>query len=206
MAVPQHLIWTAVLTTLWCVGHSVPITHAARNRVRELFPRYHALDRILYVIYSTATLALLFAWLRTLPEQTLWDWPGIWRWLRWAGIFEAALLFWLGLRSYNGRTFLGLTQLREFAAGKEPQAPVFKATGILAVIRHPWYTGSLLFLTFCLPITDVNLVWRLVMVAYVLVGTELEERKLLAEWGEAYATYRQEVPRFFPLPRGRKKS
>jgi protein-S-isoprenylcysteine O-methyltransferase Ste14 len=206
MAASQHLIWTAILTALWCVGHSAPITHAWRDRIRTLFPRYHVLDRIIYVIYSTATLALLFVWLRTLPEQMLWDWPGGWTWVRWAGLFEAALLFWLGSRSYNGRSFLGLTQVRDFAAGRPPETPAFRTSGILSVIRHPWYTGTLLFIAFCLPITDVNLVWRLVFAVYVLIGTELEERKLIAELGDAYLAYRQKVPRYFPLRFRRKSS
>lgn len=198
MDVSRDLIWTAVLTTLWCTFHSLLITHTVRDRVRDLFPRYHAFDRIIYVIFSTATLGLLFVWLQTLPEQVLWPWTGWWAWVRWVGLAEAGLLFWLGSRSYNGRTFLGLTQIRNFAAGRNPEQPAFTKTGILGIIRHPWYTGTLVFLAFCLPVTDVNLVWRLVFVGYVLVGTEMEEQKLLRELGDVYAVYRREVPRFFP--------
>ena len=66
------------------------------------------------------------------------------------------------------------------------------------MIRHPWYAGTLLLLAFGLPVTDVNLAWRLVLAGYVLVGTELEERKLLADLGPVYAEYRQRVGRFLP--------
>jgi len=198
MDVPRHLVLTALFTTLWCIGHSVPITHAVRDRVRALFPRYHVLDRIVYVVYSTITLGLLYAWLHTLPQQTLWDWPGWWAWVRWAGLLEAVVLFTLGAFSYSGSSFLGIAQVRDFAAGREPGQPEFRTSGILSVIRHPWYTGALIFLAFCLPITDVNLVWRMVLVIYILVGTELEERKFLGELGETYGDYRRRVPRFFP--------
>ncbi len=200
MGASSDLIWTAALTTLWCIGHSFFITHTVRDRIRNLFPRYHAFDRVIYVILNTATLGLLFVWLRTLPQQVLWPWEGWWVWVRWVGLAEAGLLFWLGLRSYNGRTFLGLNQMRDFAAGRQPQQPAFTTTGILGIIRHPWYTGTLIFLAFCLPITNVNLVWRLVFAIYVLVGTELEERKLVRELGDVYVKYRREVPRFFPSP------
>ena len=200
MDIPRHLLWTALFTALWCFGHSLLVTHTVRDRVRALFPRYYIFDRIIYVIFSTASLGLLFIWLRTLPVQMLWDWPGWWQWVRWAGLAEAGLLFWLGAYHYNGRSFLGLTQIRDFVAGRAPEPPSFSTDGILAVIRHPWYTGTLVFLAFCLPLTDVNLVWRFVLAIYVLVGTELEERKLLRELGETYAAYRRQVPRFFPLP------
>lgn len=203
MSLPSHLIWTAVLTALWCFCHSLLITHAVRDRVRSLFPRYHVFDRLIYVLFSTASLGLLFVWLRTLPEQVLWDWPGWWQWVRWVGLAEAGLLFWLGARGYNGHSFLGLTQIRDFAAGRTQPVPSFSTAGILGIIRHPWYTGTIIFMAFCLPFTDVNLVWRLVFVVYVLVGTELEERKLLRDFGDEYAAYRRQVPRFFPSLRRR---
>ena len=206
MGLPPQLIWTAVLTTLWCAGHSLLITRAYRDRLRTLLPRYHVLDRLVYVVLSTLTLALLFAWLRTLPERLLWDWTGPWRWARWLGLAEAGLLFVLGARCYDGRAFLGLAQLRDFAAGRPVTEPAFTTAGILGVIRHPWYTGTLVFLVFCLPVTDVNLVWRVVFAVYVLVGTELEERKLLRDHGETYAEYRRKVPRFLPLPRRRHRN
>jgi protein-S-isoprenylcysteine O-methyltransferase Ste14 len=206
MDLPRHLFWVAALTGLWCAVHSLLITHAVRDAVRRLFPRYHVLHRLVYVGLSTATLVLLLTWLRTVPEQLLWDWTGWWAGVRWLGLGEAVLLFWLGARCYDGRTFLGLTQLRDFVAGRPAATPIFRQNGILGVIRHPWYTGTFLFLAFCLPVTDVNLVWRLVFALYLVVGTELEERKLLRELGDVYAAYRREVPRFFPVPRRRRRS
>jgi protein-S-isoprenylcysteine O-methyltransferase Ste14 len=206
MDLSRHLLWTAFWTSLWCVLHSVLITHTVRDAVRRLFPRWHAFGHLAYVVFSAATLAVLVAWWATLPAVTLWDWPGWWSWVRWLGVAEAGVLFWLGLRVYDGSAFLGLTQARDHLAGRRPGAPSFRATGILSVIRHPWYTGTLVLLVFCLPVTDVNLVWRLVFIVYVLVGTELEERKLLRDVGAPYAAYRRRVPRYLPLPSGRRRS
>ena len=93
-----------------------------------------------------------------------------------------------------GAKLSGWPRKGETAAGE----PAFRTEGVLGYIRHPWYTGALLFLVFCLPVTDVNLVWRGVFVAYTVIGTELEERKLLEDLGEPYAAYRRRVPRFFP--------
>ena len=56
------------------------------------------------------------------------------------------------------------------------------------------------------PWTDVNLVWRGIFLAYTLIGTELEERKLLRDIGTPYAEYRSRVPRFFPGLRPRRRS
>lgn len=193
----------ALVTAIWCALHSLFVTHAWRDFVNRNLPSYAPWQRLVYVGTSTATFLLLALWLRTLPENVLWDWPGWWSWVRWLGLAEAALILVLGTRAHDGRAFLGLTQLVDHHRGRAPRETPFRADGILGVIRHPWYTGALLLVVFCLPLTDVNLAWRGVMIVYLLVGTELEERKLLGELGETYADYRRRVPRFFPWPRRR---
>ena len=40
--------------------------------------------------------------------------------------------------------------------------------------------------------------------AYLVVGSILEERKLLRELGAVYAAYREQVPRYFPRIVGRR--
>jgi len=198
----SDLILVAVWTTVWCLGHSWFVSHTWRGLVRRYFPRYHVFSRLVYVVFSTLSLGALMLWIRTLPSVTLFAWPGWWSWLRWLGVTEAVFLFWLGTRSYDNRSFLGVTQALAYLRGNPAQEPSFRSAGILAVIRHPWYTGTLILLVFCLPYTDVNLVWRTVFLVYTLIGTELEERKLLKDLPAEYTAYRTRVPRFFPDPRG----
>lgn len=35
---------------------------------------------------------------------------------------------------------------------------------------------------------------------YFLIGISLEERKLVAKFGDAYQAYREEIPRLIPRP------
>jgi methanethiol S-methyltransferase len=192
------LIQVALVACAWCFFHSLFITHRWRALVRRTLPRHHLLNRFVYVFFSTASLGLMAWWFWSLPAQPLWSWTGWWSFVRWAALLDALLLFWLGVRSYDGKAFLGLRQWRDWLANREPREPPFRASGILGMIRHPWYTGTLLFLIFCLPFTDVNLVWRGVFFLYTIIGTELEERKLLVDVGVPYEEYRTKVPRFFP--------
>ncbi len=196
-----ELVQVGLWAAIWCFFHSWFISHFMRNLVRRHFPRYHVFSRIIYVIFSTVSLGILMAWFRTLPTVELFPWTGWWSWIRWLGLAEAGFLFWLGSRSYDNRSFLGLTQAVDYLKGDPTREPPFRNSGILAVIRHPWYTGTLIFLVFCLPYSDVNLVWRSVFLVYTLVGTEFEERKLLQDVGADYSAYRRRVPRFFPHPR-----
>jgi protein-S-isoprenylcysteine O-methyltransferase Ste14 len=201
-SLPAVIFWTA----LWCLWHSLLATHRWRALVQRLFPRWHAFSRVIYVLGSTLTLAVLMAWLRSVPEQVLWEWKGPWALARWLGLAEAAFLFWAGARAFDNRHFLGLAQLRDYAAGRQPAEPPFRAEGILGVIRHPWYSGTLLLLVFMLPWTNVNLAWRGVFLLYTLVGCELEERKLLRDIGAPYAEYRRQVGRYWPRRRGTARS
>ena len=52
-------------------------------------------------------------------------------------------------------------------------------------------------------LTDVSLVTRLILSAYLVIGARLEERKLIERYGEPYRAYRRRVPMFFPWKRGR---
>ncbi len=191
-------IQVALVTAAWCFFHSLFITHFWRDTLCRLVPACAAYNRVVYVLASTLSLAAWYLWLRSLPETLVWAWHGPYQVIRVLGLLEAAVLFWLGSRAYDGRAFLGLRQVADHAAGRTPEAPAFSRRGVLGVIRHPWYTGTLLLLVCGLDYTDLNLVWRGVFLVYTLVGTELEERKLLRELGDTYAQYRRQVPRFFP--------
>ena len=67
-----------------------------------------------------------------------------------------------------------------------------------ASIRHPWYTGCIL-LIWAGDLDAAALAANVVFTAYVVVGTLLEERKLVAEFGEEYRAYQRRVSMLVPL-------
>jgi protein-S-isoprenylcysteine O-methyltransferase Ste14 len=69
--------------------------------------------------------------------------------------------------------------------------------GILGRVRHPWYSGAILLLWFR-SLDGAGLVTSLVLTAYLVAGTLLEERKLVMEYGEEYERYQREVPMLIP--------
>jgi protein-S-isoprenylcysteine O-methyltransferase Ste14 len=72
--------------------------------------------------------------------------------------------------------------------------------GLYCWMRHPLYTGGLLFIWFT-PLMTRNLLALIVgLTLYLILGAFLEERRLLHEFGEAYAEYRRCVPMLIPLP------
>ena len=72
------------------------------------------------------------------------------------------------------------------------------SSGVLSVIRHPWYTGLVLLL-WARDLDVSGLVASGVLTVYILVGTLLEERKLVREFGDAYRGYQRRVSMFVPI-------
>ena len=78
--------------------------------------------------------------------------------------------------------------------------PELKVNGIHKYVRHPLYSGTILFvcgLFFIFP-TLSNLIAATLLILYVLIGIVFEEKKLKREFGNAYVEYMSKVPKLIP--------
>ena len=81
-----------------------------------------------------------------------------------------------------------------------------KVEGIHRFVRHPLYSGTILFvwgLFFIFP-TLSNLIAVVLLTLYVLIGISFEEKKLKKEFGSKYETYIIDVPMLIPRLKFRK--
>ncbi len=193
-----HLLTVALLTLVWCLFHSLLITRAVQGWLERGWRGWHGFGRIIYILGSALSFALLYWYFQSLPARYIWTWPGAWTIVRIAGSLTGLLLMLLGTRVYDQAYFFGFRQASIYLRGEGAAETVFRRHGILALIRHPYYSGGILILAFGSNYSDVNLIWRSLLIAYLIVGSELEERRLATELGERYRRYRQEVPRFLP--------
>lgn len=144
-----------------------------------------------------ATLLLLpVLWLtHRYTGEALWIVPG---WVAWPSAVISVAGFAWSMKWYDGATFLGLRQWRD-AVGPDDEREAFRLSPLHRHVRHPWYALGLLLLW----TRDLNAGWLVAATAitiYLLIGSRLEERKLIALYGEAYRRYRQRVPGLFPVP------
>jgi protein-S-isoprenylcysteine O-methyltransferase Ste14 len=58
---------------------------------------------------------------------------------------------------------------------------------------------ALIVYLWCQTFRLVDILVNSVLTVYVLIGTVLEERKLVLEFGEAYERYQHEVPMLIPF-------
>jgi len=184
---------------LWCVVHSAliarPVTDFFRRR---LGPRFH-FYRLGYNLLAVATLIPVVLHWKSLDTVEVFRWAGILAPLRLTLLAAAGIFFLLGARAYDMRQFLGLEG--SGSGGGLSQAGEISAHGILGLSRHPWYLGTGLFIWCFSPVIEMaDLATLLLLTIYLLVGTLLEERKLVAEFGDGYRHYIARVPMLVPIP------
>ena len=93
--------------------------------------------------------------------------------------------------------FLGLSQL---FARQPAQTGSLEVRGFYCYVRHPIYSFSTLLL-WLTPAVPVNLLTVYILTTlYFYVGLLHEARRFLAELGDAYRDYQQQVPRLIPRP------
>ena len=201
---PQFAL-LAVLWSAWCGLHSLLITPAVTGRIQNRWGRYFAYYRLGYNLFSLLTLLPLWFYTKSLSSRTgpFWPWPYSLVQVLMALVGLAAMV--AGGRGYDLSFFLGLRQIRDSRATSLLSASgPLKTSGILGIIRHPWYSGGLL-LVWAQNMDRPILIMSLILSGYFIAGALLEERKLTRIYGQAYRNYQQEVSMFFPLKWLKKK-
>jgi protein-S-isoprenylcysteine O-methyltransferase Ste14 len=178
--------------------HSLLASHAAKRLARQLAgARADRVYRLAYNLVGVLTLLPVLAVLAAFPGQTIYHITGPWLVPALAGQLGALALLVAGLLQTDPWHFLGVRQLR---AGESREEPRLIVSGLYAWMRHPLYTAGLIFLWLTPWMTTSLLAFNTAITAYILVGSELEERRLVAEFGAAYIDYRRRVPRLVPAP------
>ncbi len=189
-----------VLWCLWCVLHSGMIALRVTDFLQKRLVDGYRYYRLVFNGVSIVTLVPLLIYSSRIDAPVLYDWQGPLLWFKWMLLAAAIGLFVLGALKYDLLSFAGIRQLRSgnrHAVMSETGA--IDMTGILGLIRHPWYLGALLFLwSDEARITLSSLIVNVILTIYIVCGTLLEERKLVAELGDAYRQYQKQVPMLFP--------
>jgi protein-S-isoprenylcysteine O-methyltransferase Ste14 len=192
----------AILTLLavfaYGMLHSATATLWAKRRARQaLGPGADRLYRLFYNLIAGLTLLPVLAVPALDPGQTLYRIPWPWSLLSLAGQGAAMVLLILGVLQTDVGHFIGLRQLVQ---PQDDRPPNLIVSGLYRWVRHPLYTAGLLFLWLTPWMTTSVLALHLGLTAYIVIGSLFEERRLIAEFGQAYRDYQQRVPRLLPLP------
>ena len=158
-------------------------------------------ERSTYVLLSSLALILLFWQWRPLPHL-LWsiDGPG-----RWALLVLSALgwlLVLTGTFVINHFDLFGLRQVWWFARGRVPVEEPFVTRAFYRIVRHPLMLGFLVAFWATPVMTLGHLLFAVATTGYILIAVYyLEERDLVALYGDKYRDYQRQVPMLLPWSR-----
>jgi protein-S-isoprenylcysteine O-methyltransferase Ste14 len=189
------------LALAWCAYfllHSLLASLTLKRWVAAHWPRLARGYRVMFNLQAVVLGGLLVWWTHVLGGDYLWQWAGAGAWVANGLALTALLLFFYSLTFYDGGEFLGLNQLRGPAVPVEDQEQL-KISPLHRFVRHPWYALALVML-WTRDMDAPRLLVVSLVTAYFLVGSRLEERKLIRYHGDAYRRYRKLVPAFIPSP------
>gem|GEM_PF-140962 len=191
----NSLHWLLLL--FWIIYYTVHSILAATS-VKVFFKKrsgkYFRYYRLVYSIFVTVTLLWLLCYQYSFQSPVLIK-PKILKYFSFLLlVLPGILIMLISIKKY----FLLLSGVRSILT--PTPAVELKVDGIHRYIRHPLYSGTILFvwrLFFIFPFLN-NLIAVILLMLYVLIGISFEEKKLIKEFGEKYHEYIFNVPKLLP--------
>ena len=190
------LLINLVVMSIFAVQHS----GMARRGFKQLFTRFAspAIERSTYVLLASLSLILLYWQWQPMPSMVWNIENSVAADIVTAGGFLGWLIVLYSTFLISHFELFGLTQVISHFAGRVTEPMKFKTPGLYRMIRHPIYLGFIIAF-WCTPtMTLGHLLFAAVTTAYILVGIYLEERDLVAMFGDEYRRYRDRVAMLLP--------
>jgi protein-S-isoprenylcysteine O-methyltransferase Ste14 len=198
IAISSYIVLT-LITVAWCALHSGMISVRVTRLLQKHGGRHFRLYRLFFNIVALLTLIPVIVYQRSIQGEALFSWEGYPRIAQVLFIVAGIVLFLLGAKKYDARQFMGLSQLSTSNHSQSLASDgKLDTSGVHQFVRHPWYTGLLLIL-WARPLDISTIIINTVFSAYLLIGSWLEERKLVMEFGDAYRQYQEDVSMLLPL-------
>ncbi len=199
--VGSSIVTNLILLGIFAIQHSV----MARKGFKAWWTRFvpPAIERSTYVLFANLALILL-----------LWQWQPITApvWtvenpllayaligvslLGWATVFLSTFLI-------NHFDLFGLQQVWHNLREMRIEDPQFRTPLLYKFVRHPLYLGFIIAFWSAPVMTLGHVLFAATTTAYIFIGLLLEERDMVASFGQTYRNYQARVSMILPLPPGR---
>ncbi len=189
------LLLDAGLSLLFFIQHSGMVRRPFRRWLARFVPEEFC--PAVYAVASGMALAVLLLFWQ--EGATVFSAPdGIVRWSFRALYWISILGFMWGGLSLKSFDPLGIRTVLAYLRGIEPSVMPFTARGAYLMVRHPLYLFSILMIWSSPDLTTDRLLFNFLWTVWIVIGAHLEERDLVAEFGDTYRNYQREVPMLMP--------
>jgi protein-S-isoprenylcysteine O-methyltransferase Ste14 len=190
----MSILYILLSLLLWGVIHSILASNAIKTWLTRLIgQRLMRGYRLFYNFFSLVSFLPILYLVAVLPDAPLYSVPAPISYAMILGQGVAALLLLVGVLQTDTLSFIGLRQLFE-----EERPAKFVTNGLYRLVRHPLYTSGLLFLWLSPQVTVNSFTLYVGATIYIFIGAYFEERKLVREFGAAYAEYKSKTPMLIP--------
>jgi methanethiol S-methyltransferase len=196
----MNYLFIAFLWAAYCALHSYLISKGFTNFISRKLKKYYAFYRIFYILISVALIIPLINYSAQQNSQIIIRYGSAMSVIRYIILSGSLLMFfWAFFVDYDALTFFGIRQLSGLWKGEQTEEPgEIKQKGLLGLMRHPMYFALIIYL-WCNTFSVLDIIVNSVLTIYIFIGTWLEEKKLVLEFGDAYNRYRKEVPMIIPF-------
>jgi protein-S-isoprenylcysteine O-methyltransferase Ste14 len=189
------LLWDASLCLLFFSQHSILIRRAVRDALKKAIPEY--CQGVAYTFASAVVLlTLVLSWQHS--AVNLYALQGAGRWVLRVVLLIAFVGVLWGIRSLERFDAFGIDLYLAHIRRSQSSPARLTIKGPYGLVRHPFYAFAIVALWATPVLSTDRLLLNVLFTGWILLGASLEERDLLAEFGEDYARYRQAVPMFVP--------
>ncbi len=183
------------LSLLFFVQHSGMVRRSFRRWLTRFVPE-HYLGASYSIASGIVLLAVVLFWQES--EQVIANATGVWRWAARTVFFLAVGGVIWGAVALNGFDSLGLRPIRNRFRASAPMSFVLAVRGPYRWVRHPLYFFVLLMIWSYPNLTVDRALFNVLWTVWIFFGSVLEERDLVAEFGDRYRKYQRDVPMLIP--------
>lgn len=190
----MSIIYILLSLLLWGALHSLFASLRFKTFLERLLGKSLMRGyRLAYNLFSFVSFLPVLYLVAALPDAPLYAVAAPLSHLMLLGQGAGLILLVVGVLQTDTLSFVGLRQLFE---AEEPASLVTR--GLYRLVRHPLYTAGLMVLWLSPSVSVNSFTMYVGATFYILVGAYFEERKLLREFGNAYADYKSKTPMLIP--------
>ncbi|MEO7800830.1 MAG: isoprenylcysteine carboxylmethyltransferase family protein [Ginsengibacter sp.] len=190
----QHLL-LSFFWILYCIVHSVLANGSVKNKVQNIMQDNYKYYRPAYAIFATFTLIAVIWFHFSITSLEIYTPSFIIKLIGYLITLTGLIIMLICIKKY----FYELSGLQ--ALQHEKATNTLQTNGLHSFVRHPLYFGTIAFvvgLTIAFSYLN-NIIATLIITIYVWIGINVEEKKLVQEYGDQYIKYKQRVPKLIPF-------